>query len=32
VVLGGRPLGKVIIPIFVTLTLATLLACLWAAR
>jgi uncharacterized membrane protein (DUF4010 family) len=32
VVLGGRPLGKVIIPIFVTLMLATLLACFWAVR
>jgi uncharacterized membrane protein (DUF4010 family) len=32
VVVGGRALGKVIIPIFVTLTLVTLLACLWAAR
>jgi uncharacterized membrane protein (DUF4010 family) len=32
VVVGGRPLGKVIIPIFAALTLLTLLAGLWAAR
>jgi uncharacterized membrane protein (DUF4010 family) len=32
VVLGGRPLSKVIIPIFATLTLASLIACFWAAR
>jgi uncharacterized membrane protein (DUF4010 family) len=32
VVLGGRPLSKVIIPIFATLTLASLIACVWAAR
>jgi uncharacterized membrane protein (DUF4010 family) len=32
VVLGGRPLSKVIIPIFATLTLASLIACVWLAR
>ena len=32
VVLGGRPLGKVIIPIFATLTLASLIVCVWAAK
>jgi uncharacterized membrane protein (DUF4010 family) len=32
VVLGGRPLSKVIIPIFATLTLVSLVVCIWAAR
>jgi uncharacterized membrane protein (DUF4010 family) len=32
VALGGRALSKVIIPIFVTLTLVSLLVCLWVAR
>jgi uncharacterized membrane protein (DUF4010 family) len=32
VVLGGRPLSKVIIPIFATLALASLIACVWVAR
>jgi uncharacterized membrane protein (DUF4010 family) len=32
VVLGGRPLSRVIIPIFVTLTLSSLLVCVWVAR
>jgi len=32
VALGGRPLSKVIIPIFATLTLASLIVCVWAAR
>jgi uncharacterized membrane protein (DUF4010 family) len=32
VALGGRALGKVIIPIFVTLTLVSLVVCLWLAR
>jgi uncharacterized membrane protein (DUF4010 family) len=32
VVLGGRPLSKVIIPIFATLTLASIIACVWVAR
>jgi uncharacterized membrane protein (DUF4010 family) len=32
VVLGGRPLSKVVIPIFATLTLASLLVCVWVAR
>ena len=32
VVLGGRPLSKVIIPVFATLTLASLIACVWVAR
>jgi uncharacterized membrane protein (DUF4010 family) len=32
VILGGRPLGKVIIPIFATLVLASLAACVWLAR
>jgi uncharacterized membrane protein (DUF4010 family) len=31
-VVGGRPLGKVIIPIFAILTVATLLVCVWAGR
>jgi uncharacterized membrane protein (DUF4010 family) len=30
--LGGRPLSKVIIPVFATLTLASLIACVWVAR
>jgi uncharacterized membrane protein (DUF4010 family) len=30
--LGGRPLSKVIIPIFASLALASLLVCLWVAR
>jgi uncharacterized membrane protein (DUF4010 family) len=29
--LGGRPLSKVIIPVFATLTLASLIACVWVA-
>jgi uncharacterized membrane protein (DUF4010 family) len=32
VVLGGRPLSKVIIPIFATLALASLIVCVWLAR
>jgi len=32
VALGGRPLSKVIIPIFATLTLASIIACVWVAR
>jgi uncharacterized membrane protein (DUF4010 family) len=32
VFLGGRPLSKVIIPIFATLVLASLIACVWVAR
>jgi len=32
VFLGGRPLSKVIIPVFATLTLASLIACAWVAR
>ena len=32
VTLGGRPLSKVIIPIFATLALASLLVCVWLAR
>ena len=32
VVLGGRPLSKVIIPIFATLALASLIVCVWVAR
>jgi uncharacterized membrane protein (DUF4010 family) len=32
VVLGGRPLSKVIIPIFATLALASLVVCVWLAR
>ena len=32
VFLGGRPLSKVIIPVFATLTLASLIACVWVAR
>ena len=32
VFLGGRPLSKVIIPVFATLTLASLIACIWVAR
>ena len=32
VVLGGRPLSKVIIPIFASLTLASLVVCVWVAR
>jgi len=32
VFMGGRPLGRVIIPIFATLTLATLVVCAWVAR
>jgi len=29
--LGGRPLSKVVIPVFATLTLASLIACVWVA-
>jgi uncharacterized membrane protein (DUF4010 family) len=29
---GGRPLGRVIVPIFSTLTLASIAVCFWAAR
>ncbi len=32
VFLGGRPLSKVIIPIFAILTLASLVVCVWVAR
>ena len=32
VISGGRPLGRVIIPIFTTLTLASIAVCFWAAR
>jgi uncharacterized membrane protein (DUF4010 family) len=32
VAVGGRPLSKVIIPIFATLALASLVACVWLAR
>ena len=32
VVLGGRPLGRVVIPVFVTLALASLLVCVWVGR
>jgi uncharacterized membrane protein (DUF4010 family) len=32
VALGGRPLSKVIIPIFATLALASLIVCVWVAR
>jgi len=29
---GGRPLGRVIVPVFTTLTLASIAVCFWAAR
>jgi uncharacterized membrane protein (DUF4010 family) len=32
VVLGGRPLSRVITPVFVTLAFASLIACVWVAR
>jgi uncharacterized membrane protein (DUF4010 family) len=31
-VVGGRPLSKVTIPIFATLALASLIACVWVAK
>jgi uncharacterized membrane protein (DUF4010 family) len=32
VALGGRPLSKVIIPIFGTLSLVSIIVCLWLAK